>query len=65
MASKNTVGLNVQVPQLWADKIDEKAEQLGASVGTRFDRSDVVRIALARFLGIVEEKEVGAATTPA
>jgi hypothetical protein len=56
MAQAGEIVIQARVPAPWGDKIDAEAEKLGAQLGTRFDRSDIIRIALSRMLGLVQEK---------
>lgn len=63
MAQAGEIVIQARVPAPWGDKIDAEAEKLGAQLGTRFDRSDIIRIALSRMLGLVQDQ--GKAETPA
>jgi hypothetical protein len=54
-----------RVPPEWADRIDEEATKLGAQMGTRFDRADILRMALSRYLGLVPDQEKGDQQTAA
>lgn len=47
--------VTARIPQEWATKMDEAAEAMARRIGTRFVRSDVVRMAIARYLGYTEE----------
>ena len=57
MAQAGEIVVQARVPAPWGDKIDAEAEKLGAQLGTRFDRSDIIRIALSRMLGLVQDQE--------
>jgi hypothetical protein len=52
----NMTTLSTKVPDEWAVVIDEKAKSLGASTGALYNRTDIVRMALARFLGLIEKQ---------
>lgn len=60
MAQDNReVVVAARVPPEWADRIDDEATKLGAKLGTRLDRADILRMALSRYLGLVPEQEMG------
>ena len=48
--------INARVPDSWIEAIDSKAKQLEAETGATYTRTHVIRMALARFLGLVEQK---------
>jgi hypothetical protein len=55
MPQEGEIVIAARVPADWGDKIDAEAEKLGARLGTRLNRSHVVRIAVARMLGLVHD----------
>lgn len=46
--------LNVRLPDAWIEAIDRKARELEASTGIKMNRTDVARMALARFVGLLD-----------
>jgi predicted transcriptional regulator len=44
--------VSARVPDDWAAKMDHAAEALSKTMGTNFGRSDIVRMAIAKYLGI-------------
>jgi hypothetical protein len=51
-----TTMFNARIPDSWVPVIDAKAKQLEATTGARYSRTDVVRMALARFLDLIEKQ---------
>lgn len=49
-----TTMLNTRIPDVWVIAIDAKAKELEAATGATYNRTSVVRMALARFLGLVD-----------
>ena len=49
----NTV-VQIRIPDPWIAVMGEKADQLQAENGIRFSRADIIRMALARYLGLVQ-----------
>lgn len=52
---KDTV-VSVRIPDSWVNRLDEDAVRLAQSIGTKIDRSDILRIALSRYLGFISEE---------
>jgi len=61
MPQEPTVAISLRVPPDIAAAVDAKAKALEAASGMLYNRTDIVRMALARFLGLVETPNENAA----
>lgn len=55
-AQEPTVGMTIRFSVPMTEAIDEKVAALEAANGTPFSRTDVIRMAVASYLGLVPDK---------
>lgn len=52
MEQKKETAVSTRIPDDWLDAIDARAAALTLQLGPRFNRTDIIRMAIAQYLGL-------------
>jgi len=55
--NRNELGpqIAIRVPEWWLEKLDNEVQRLSGQLGTVMTRADIVRMALAKHLGLTTD----------